>query len=54
LTRLPIDFNEKLWGVAIERVTVYADSRLVFRFKDGKNVTDGLNDQKIAYSKYFL
>ena len=37
---LPITFNEKLWNAAIDRVTVYADDRVVFHFKDGKDITE--------------
>ena len=39
LDALPISFNEKLWNTAIDRVTVYADERVVFHFKDGKDIT---------------
>jgi len=39
LDALPITFNEKLWNAAIDRVTVYADERVVFHFKDGKDIT---------------
>ncbi len=28
------EFDEKLWSVAIEKVKVMPDGRLVFRFKD--------------------
>lgn len=35
---LPISFNEKLWNIAINQVTVYADGRIVFHFKDGKDI----------------
>ena len=40
LDTLPITFNEKLWNAAIDRVTVYADERVVFHFKDGKDITE--------------
>ena len=40
LDALPITFNEKLWNAAIDRVTVYADERVVFHFKDGKDITE--------------
>lgn len=40
LDALPITFNEKLWNAAIDRVTVYADERVLFHFKDGKDITE--------------
>ena len=40
LDTLPITFNEKLWNAAIDRVTFYADERVVFHFKDGKDITE--------------
>lgn len=42
LDTLPIAFNERLWAATIERVMVYADERLVFRFKDGTEITETL------------
>ena len=33
------DFSEKLWLTTIENVTVYHDGRMVFRFKNGMEVT---------------
>ena len=33
------DFSEKLWLTTIETVTVYHDGRMVFRFKNGMEVT---------------
>lgn len=42
LDTLPIAFNERLWTATIDRVTVYADERLVFRFKDGTEITETL------------
>lgn len=38
LDDLPLTFNEKLWQGTVDHVTVYADERVVFRFKDGKEV----------------
>ena len=35
---LPISFNKKLWNAAVDRITVYADEKLMFRFKDGKDI----------------
>jgi DNA invertase Pin-like site-specific DNA recombinase len=42
LDGLPITFNEKLWTAAIDRVMVYADCRVVFHFKDGKDIAERL------------
>lgn len=38
LTALPLTFGEKLWNGTIDHVTVYADERVVFHFKDGKEI----------------
>ena len=32
------EFDERLWVVAVDRVTVMADGGLTFRFKDGSEV----------------
>ena len=40
LQDLPISFNEKLWNAAIDHVTVFADERVVFHFRDGKDITE--------------
>lgn len=37
---LLITFNEKLWNAAISQVTVNDDGRIVFHFKDGKDITE--------------
>lgn len=42
LDALPVDFDEKLWNGTIDHVTVHADERVVFRFKDGKEITTKL------------
>ena len=42
LTALPLTFDEKLWQGTIDHVTVHADKRVVFRFKDGKEITTRL------------
>ena len=42
LDALPVDFDEKLWNGTIDHVTVYADERVVFRFKDGKEIVTRL------------
>ena len=40
LDSLPLTFDEKLWHGTIDHVTVHADERVVFHFKDGnENVT---------------
>ena len=42
LDGLPVDFDEKLWNGTIDHVTVYADERVVFCFKDGKEIVTRL------------
>ena len=42
LTALPLTFDEKLWNGTIDHVIVYADERVVFCFKDGKEIVTGL------------
>ena len=42
LTALPLTFGEKLWNGTVGHVTVYPDERVVFRFKDGKEITTRL------------
>ena len=42
LDTLPVDFDEKLWHGTIDHVTVHADERVVFRVKDGKEITTRL------------
>ena len=38
LDLLQITFSEAIWNTVIDHVTVYADERLVFRFKNGSEV----------------
>ena len=38
----PVAFDEKLWHGTIDHVTVHADERVVFRFKDGKEIVTRL------------
>ena len=38
LDTLPVIFDEKLWHGTIDHVTVHADERMVFHFKDGKEI----------------
>lgn len=42
LGALPLTFDEKLWNGTVDHVTVYPDERVVFRFKDGKEITTRL------------
>ena len=42
LEELPIAFDEKLWNELVDHVTVYADERLFFRFKNGSEITEQL------------
>jgi len=42
LTALPLTFDEKLWNGTVDHVTVHADERVVFRFKDGKEIATRL------------
>lgn len=42
LDTLPVIFDEKLWHGTIDHVTVHADERVVFRFKDGKEIVTRL------------
>ena len=42
LDALPIAFDEKLWHGTIDHVTVHADERVVFMFKDGKEIVTRL------------
>ena len=34
----PIEFDEKLWHAAVDKVTVYNDDRLVYSLKDGTEI----------------
>ena len=42
LDTLPVVFDEKLWHGTIDHVTVHADERVVFMFKDRKNIVTRL------------
>ncbi|MGM9575383.1 MAG: hypothetical protein ACI3VE_05725 [Oscillospiraceae bacterium] len=42
LDALPLTFNEKLWNGTVDHVTVHADERVVFQFRDGKEITTRL------------
>jgi hypothetical protein len=39
LDLLEINFSETLWNAAVDHVTVYADERLEFCFKNGTAIT---------------
>ena len=39
LEDVPVTFKESLWHTLVDHATVYADERIVFRFKDGTEVT---------------
>ena len=39
---LPLDFDEKLWNAMIDHVSVHADERLVFYFKNGIEIVEQL------------
>lgn len=41
-TTLPLEFMDRFWNNLIDRVTVYEDRRLVFRFKNGAEVEETL------------
>ena len=38
LDLLQISFSEQLWNTVIDYVTVYADDRMMFHFKNGAEV----------------
>lgn len=42
LESLPLTFDEKLWNGTVDHVTVHADERVVFRFKNGKEIVTRL------------
>lgn len=42
LIMLPMEFNEKLWDAVIGTVTVYHDDRVIFKFKNGKEIEEVL------------
>lgn len=42
LTALPLTFGEKLWNGTVDHVIVNADERVVFHFKDGKEIVTRL------------
>jgi len=40
MPELPTGFNESHWNALIDHVTVYADDRMVFTFKNGSEITE--------------
>lgn len=42
LPMLPMEFNENLWDAVIDTVTVYHDDRVIFKFKNGKEIEEML------------
>ena len=38
----PVQYSDRLWLNLIDRVTFYEDGRLVFRFKNGTEITETL------------
>jgi site-specific DNA recombinase len=40
MPELPTGFNESHWNALVDHVTVYADDRLVFTFKNGSEITE--------------
>ena len=42
LDSLPVAFDEKLWHGTVDHITVHADERVVFHFKDGKEIVTRL------------
>lgn len=41
-TMLPLEFTDRFWNNQIDRVMVYHDGQMVFRFKNGAEVTEVL------------
>ena len=39
---LPVQYSDRLWLNLIDRMTVYEDGRLVFRSKNGTEITEAL------------
>ena len=39
---LPVQYSDRLWLNLTDRVAVYEDGRLVFRFKNGTEITETL------------
>lgn len=41
-TTLPLEFTDRFWNNLIDRVTVYHDGQMIFRFKNGTEATEKL------------
>ena len=39
---LPVHYSDRLWLNLVYRVTVYEDGKLLFRFKNGTEITETL------------
>ena len=39
---LPVQYSDRLWLNLVDRVTVYEDGKLLFRFKNGTEITETL------------
>lgn len=42
MPELPTGFSESHWNALIDHVTVYADDRMVFTFKNGSEITENI------------
>ena len=40
---LPVSFSDSLWNAMIDKVTVHADGRAVFTFKNGRKITETID-----------
>ena len=40
MPELPTGFSESHWNALVDHVTVYADDRMVFSFKNGSEITE--------------
>ncbi len=42
MPELPTGFSESHWNALVDHVTVYADDRMVFTFKNGSEITENI------------
>ena len=42
MPELPTGFSESHWNALVDHVTVYADDRMIFTFKNGSEITENL------------
>lgn len=40
MPELPTGFNASHWNALVDHVTVYADDKMVFTFKNGSEITE--------------